>query len=66
MVCRVQLSPFFERRRVLGVETFEAEIQVGQCGWKAVLECVAGRDVGTSFGFVVGTMEFSESRKGGG
>ena len=63
MVNGVELSPFLEGGRVLGVETFQAEIQTGDGGWEVVDQRVTDGSVSACLGFVVGTMEFADRRQ---
>ena len=62
VVTRVELSPFFERGRVLGVKAFQAEIQTRDGRGEIVGERVTDGTVGACFGFVVGAVELADGR----
>ena len=63
VMSRVELSPFLNGGRVLGVETFQAEIETSDGGWEVVGERVTDGSVSASLGFVVGTVELADRRQ---
>ena len=63
VVIRIELSPFFKRGRVLGVKTFQAEINTSDSRGETVGERVTDSSVGACFGFVVGAVKLADGRQ---